>query len=418
MHILIIGTLYEPDLGPSAPLFTLLAENLVRRGHQVTVITMVPHYPSGQVSSAFRGKWVWRTNENGVSVIRVGFPSVDRSNLTKRSIQYLFYQVIATITGLAQNYEVVLAANPFLTVWLPFAWLAVIKNKPSVYSVQDVYPDVGITLGVFHRKSIIKAARWLESYCLRHSYEVQIISDSFRPGLRALGVPDKKMTLIYNWVDTGMIRVLPKDNAFAQKFHLVDHFVVLYAGNIGMSQGLENVLVAAEQLTAYKDLKFVFVGDGKGKDLLEEQCQQQNIKNIQFIPFQPRQYLAEVLASADIELIMLKKGIGIQSLPSKTFSAMASGRPIIASLDENSETWRLINRAGAGLCVPPENPSALAKAILSLKQDQHMCEEFGRNGRLFVEKNNSPQSAAEAFEKLLLNAFNQFTCQGNCDDHF
>jgi colanic acid biosynthesis glycosyl transferase WcaI len=120
-----------------------------------------------------------------------------------------------------------------------------------------------------------------------------------------------------------------------------------------------------------------------------------------FLPFQPRNRLPEVLASADISLVVLKKGIGTGSLPSKTFSILASARPVIASVDEGSETWNLIQRSNAGLCVAPENPSALVDAIQALLADRELREQMGRNGRKWAKEKHSPDSAAAQFEMLL-----------------
>jgi colanic acid biosynthesis glycosyl transferase WcaI len=413
MNVLILGGLYEPDLGPSAPLFTMLSKGLVQRGHQVSVITMVPHYPSGHVTAEFRGKFIWRSFENGVNVIRIGLPSVNRAHLAKRLLQFLCFQVGATIAGMSLKlkYDAVIAVNPAMELWLPFLLLVVLKHKPAVYSVYDVYPDVGIKLGIFKHKSVITAITSLERFCLTHSKIVHIISDSFRPGLHALGVPESKMVLIYPWVDTTLIVPLPKINSFTQDNNLADQFVVQYAGNIGLSQGLKHLLTSAEILSDQKDIQFVFVGDGAGREALQSQFEQRQLTNVQFLPFQPREKLPEVLASADVSLVILLEGIGSDSLPSKTFSIMASGRPILLSVDEESETWKLVDRAGAGLCVPPDDPSKLAEAILTLKNNKALCERLGRNGRIWVEQHHSPQFAAEQFEKLLLDAISTFKRQ-------
>ncbi len=404
MKVLIITLHYLPDLGPSAPLFTMLSEGLVQHGHTVTVISAVPHYPSGQVSHLFKRRRMWSSFENGVHVIRVPVPSVNRANLAKRILQFISYQLTATWAGRGQDYDVVLCANPALEVWLPFTVLSVFRRKPAVFSVHDVYPDVGVTLGVFRHRPVKAAVAFLERYCLDRSFVVRILSDSFRPGLRALGVPETKMTLIYDWVDTDLIHPMSHDNAFAQEHQLAGKFVVLYAGNLGLSQGLELVLAAAEQLRNHHDLRFVFVGGGPGRDQLVMQAESKRLENVQFLPFQPRNRLPEVLASADVSLSILRRGIGTGSLPSKIFSAMASGRPLLISVDEGSETWHLVEKAGAGVCVPPENPTELVKAILALKQDPSLREQLGRNGRAWAERHHSPQSATEHFERLLATA--------------
>jgi colanic acid biosynthesis glycosyl transferase WcaI len=209
------------------------------------------------------------------------------------------------------------------------------------------------------------------------------------------------MTLIYDWVDTELIRPLPKINSFTRENNLSERFVVLYAGNIGLSQGLETILSTAEMLADQKDIQFVFVGDGAGREVLQFQAKQRHLPNVQFNSYLPRERLPELLACADVSLVILRRGVGSDSLPSKTFSIMASGRPLIVSIDEESETWKLVKRAEAGVWVPPEDPSKLAEAILTLKQDKALCERLGQNGRVWAEQHHSPQYAAEQFEKLL-----------------
>jgi colanic acid biosynthesis glycosyl transferase WcaI len=404
MKILILTPHYSPDLGPSAPLFTMLSEGLVKQGHDVIVVTTVPHYPSGKVNSSYRGKWIQRSIENGVRISRVWLPSVNRSNFAFRLIQFFFYQIGAVWAEFNQKYDVVITANPALWTWMPFAYYVCLSHKPAVFSVHDVYPDVGVTLGVFRNKFMVTVVSGLERYCLNHSSIVRILSESFRPGLRNLGTPDSKMALVYDWVDTDLIQPLSRNNNFAQSYDLKDRFVVLYAGNIGLSQGLENVLAAAELLAGEPDVHFLFVGDGPGREQLIIKANSHKLTNVQFVPFQPRSRLPEVLGCADVSLVILRKGIGTGSLPSKTFSILASGRPLIASVDELSETWNLIQNAQAGLCIEPDNPLELVKAILLLKNDQNLRERFGQNGRIWAERNHSPQSATIQFEELLKKA--------------
>jgi colanic acid biosynthesis glycosyl transferase WcaI len=310
----------------------------------------------------------------------------------------------AIAAGFNQQYDVVLAGSSALSTWLPFAWFVNLRKKPAIYSVNDVYPDVGIKLGVFKNRFVITVIAALERFCLHGSTIVQIISDSFRPGLRALGVPDSKMALLQLWVDTNIIRPLSRDNSFAVEQGLTDQFVVLYAGNLGRSQGLEHILHAAELLAGEHDIRFVFVGDAAGRELLQKEAQRKNLSNVQFIPFQPRDRLPEVLASADISLVVLRRGIGSDSLPSKTFSIMASGRPILASVDEESEAWKLVKRAESGIWVQPEDPHRMAEAILTLKRDSALRERLGCNGRVWTERYHSPEYAAEQFEKLFSDA--------------
>lgn len=401
MNILIVTPHYPPDGGPSSPLFAMLAEELVRIGHQVTVIAAVPHYPTGRVPREFRGFQTKRSTEKGVEILRVPVPSLNRGNLSLRLLQFFCFQIGMTWAGLRRKFDVLLTSNPALQVGLPFLVLGSLRRKPAVFSVHDVYPDAGIELGVFRSPAVIALVTLLEKACLRRADKVRILSDSFAAPMKRMGVPDEKRELIYDWVDTDLIRPLSKENDFAREHGLAEKFVLLYAGNIGLSQGLELVLTAAERLAPHEDVRFVFVGEGASRDNLITEAKRRRLKNVSFFPFQPREHLPEVLATADVSLVVLKKGIGFRSLPSKSYSILASGRPIVASVDEGSDSWKLIERCGGGICVPPEDPDRLTEAILRLKSDPVLRRELGAQGREYAERHHSPQAAAALFEKLL-----------------
>ena len=404
LKILMIVPFYSPDIGSGAPLITLLCEELIQRGHEVIVITSVPHYTTGKVEHGYHKKFFWKSIENGVKITRVAVPSLNRAKLRNRFIQFICFQFGSTLASLTKKYDVALITNPAIETLTPFVWHSLIRKKPTVWSVFDVYPDVGIKLGIFRNKAVIGIVSHIERLCLRNSSFVQIISNSFKPGLNKLDVPDSKMFLIPIWVDTTFITPMPHNNRFSKEHHLENKFIVLYAGNIGLSQGLEQVLTAAEILKNQKNILFVFVGGGAGLAQLQSQVQQRQIMNVQFIPFQPRERLPEVLASANVSLVILKRGIGSDSLPSKTFSALSSGRPIIASVDQKTETCKLIQQAEAGICISPDNPQKLAETILKLMDDVNLCADLGSNGRVWAEKYHSVWSAAEQFEELFRKA--------------
>src|SRR5690348_4363735 len=152
MNILVIATYYTPDLGPDAALYAMLCEDLARIGHKVTVLCSVPHYPSGQVSSGYRGRLVIRERRNGVDVIRVWVPSVNRARLAQRMVAFLVFQLLSTVAGIRHGCDVVIGANPALEIFLPFEILTMLRRVRRIYSVQDLYPDAGIKLGIFRSK--------------------------------------------------------------------------------------------------------------------------------------------------------------------------------------------------------------------------------------------------------------------------
>lgn len=379
-------------------MFTLLCEELARRGHTVTVLCAVPHFPSGHVPQEYRhGVWQWG-EQKGVRVCRVRVPSGDRANLLHRLWVFLVYQVLVAVAGFKVQYDAALVTNPAIETFLPFAVLCWLRRKPCVYAVWDVYPEIGVRMGLFRNQTVIRIVGFLEDFCLHRADHIHILSDGFRTDLAAHRVAPDRIAVIPHWLDTSHIRPLPRLNSFSSENALDDCFVVQYAGNLGLSQGLETVLEAARLLKDEEDVLFLFVGEGAGKLPLEQLAV--GLNNIRFLPYQPRECLPEVLATADVSLVVLKRGIGSASLPSKLFSILASGRPVIASVDTNSDARRLVQTAEAGKCVEPEDPRQLADAILSLRADLSRCEEMGANGRAWAEKRHSPQSAAEQFEQL------------------
>jgi colanic acid biosynthesis glycosyl transferase WcaI len=168
-----------------------------------------------------------------------------------------------------------------------------------------------------------------------------------------------------------------------------------------MSQGLDQILLAAKALTAQTDILFTFVGDGANRQTLIDQVESMQLENVRFIPFQARERLPEVLASADIALVSLQSGLETDSLPSKTFPILASGRPIIAVVDQGSATAKLVEAAQAGKCVPPAEPDSLVGAILFLKSTPEIRSSFGKNAREYALRNHSRFSIALEFDGVL-----------------
>lgn len=408
MKILICTTHYTPDGGAAASLFSMLAAGLVERGHSVTVIAAVPHYPSGMVPLQYRSWRAHHTQENGVGVIRVHLPSLKRSRFSFRLLQFVAYQVRAVLIGRRLDYDILLTHSPSLETLLVFVFLGVLRRLPVLYSVHDLYPEVGIRQGIFRHKLVIRAVAALEDYCLRHAAQIRILSRSFRGTLVERGVPDEVIHLVYDWVDPQEIQPLPKVNPFSQEYDLTGGFVVLYVGNLGFIQGLGSLLECASRMRAQSDIRVAIVGDGAARQYLIDSARRLGLSSVRFIDYQPVQRMPEIFASADASLVSLKRGAAFGALPSKTYSILSSARPVIAAVDPGSDAWDLVERAAAGICVPPEDPDALAEAILRLRDDLQLRQSYAHNGRNYVLNHHSPASAAESFERLLQAAVDQF----------
>jgi colanic acid biosynthesis glycosyl transferase WcaI len=402
VRVLVLTAFYAPDLGANAALYEMLCEELVHLGCDVSVISAVPHYPTGRVAKEFRGRLVQRERRQGVDVTRVWVPSVDRARLSMRLLGFICFQVLAAAVGLTRRYDVLVAGGPALESLLPLLALGVLRRKPVIYSIHDIYPDVGVKLGIFRHRPVIKAIDWMERQCCQRASYVRVLSEGHRRVLESKATPESKLRVIWDWVDTDFIHPLPRRNAFAAQWGLDTQFVVMYAGNLGLTQGLEQLVEAARLLMEEPTIRIVLMGDGAAKGSLQQSVERAGLGNVQFIPFQERELLPWVLASADVSLIMLKTGMGRDSVPSKCYSIMASGRPIIASVDQGSDTWHMIQQVGCGLCVEPGSPRALAAAILELFRNDARRARFGALGRAYVVERHSKSHAGEEFHRLAL----------------
>ena len=294
-----------------------------------------------------------------------------------------------------------MAPSPPLTIGLA-AWLiGLLRRAPYIYNVQDIYPDIAVRLGALKNRHLIRLFSWMEMFVYRHAAAVSVISEGFRQTLMRKGVPRHKIAVIPNFVDTDFITPRSKDNAFARRESLLDRFVVLFAGNAGLSQGLEQVLSAAKALSDHPEILFLFVGNGAAKPSLEARAAAMNLSNVRFLPFRPWEEVPDVYASADLCLIPLRKGIAQDSVPSKAWTIMAAGRPIVASVDNGSDICMELRQAGCAICAPPEDPAALAAAILELYADPARRQKMAASGRNYVVARYTPEIVAEQYDKLL-----------------
>jgi colanic acid biosynthesis glycosyl transferase WcaI len=401
MRVLFVTPYYAPDLGPAAALYEMLCEGLVRMGCTVSVVCAVPHYPTGSVTAGYRGRLVWRENRNGVDVTRVWVPSLDRRRLASRLLSFVCFQVLATVVALGRRHDVLCVSSPALETYLPFFMLNLFLRQPAVYSVHEIYPDIGVKLGYFRHRSVIRVLNWMERWCCRRARYVRALSEGYKRQLEAKGVPSSKLAVIWDWIDTDFLQPMPRRNTFSAQWDLDGPFVVMYAGNLGSTQGLEYLVETAQLLADEPSIRLVLVGDGIARPSLQESVKRAGLSNVQFIPFQPRESLPLVLASADVLLNTVKKGFGTDTVPSKLYSIMASARPAIATIDSGTDTWDLIQRAHCGVCVEPDNPRALTEAIRELYRDAAYRTRLGANGRTYVTRHHSKEAACREFYQLL-----------------
>ena len=400
MKLVVAVPHFQPDVAPTGEVASRLVRELAERNHEIEVLTSLPWYRDHRVEPGYEGRLVRHEDTPWGRITRVDpFAGTDKTNLARRALSYLGFSSVVGTAGLRGGaVDGVLAMSPPLTLGVAGWAIARSRRASFVFNVQDVYPDIAIELGYFSNPRVISATRRLERWCYRHADAVTVLSDDLRDNVAGKTSVAAKVRVIPNFVDTDLIVPLDRENSYRREFGLSGKTVVMYAGNVGLSQSLDVVLESAAALS-YED-ELVFVINGQGAKREELQTAARGLDNVVFVDMQPAERLPEVLAAADIHLVPLKRGLTASSVPSKMHSILAAGRPLVASVDPHSEVERVIERCSAGIAVPPEDAEALTKALKSLLDAPAERERMGAAGRAFVESWASPEAVAKSYEEL------------------
>jgi colanic acid biosynthesis glycosyl transferase WcaI len=399
LSLVVVTPHFAPDVAPTGELVTRIVTELGRRGHRIEVVTSLPWYRHHRIDDGWNGRLVRREDTPWGRVTRVHpFPTADKRNVARRALSYGGFSLATALMGAkGARVDSVLALSPPLTLGLTGWALARARRAPFVFNVQDVYPDVAVELGAISNPRVIGAARVLERFCYARADAVTVLSEDMRDNVAPRLDDPSKVRVIPNFVDTAWIRPLEKDNSYRREFGLDGKTVVMYAGNVGLSQSLDLVLHAASSLAERSDVQFVVNGGGAGRDGLREAAR--DLGNITFVDMQPVERLPEILAAADVHLVPLKRGLAKSSVPSKIYSILAAARPLVASVDVGSEVAGIVEASDSGVAVPPEEPQAFVKGLLEVIDDPNRAAR-GRNGRAFVENWASPSAVATRYTDL------------------
>ncbi len=404
MRILFLTMYYKPDNAATGILMAELAEELAGQGHDVRVVTSMPHYSTNSIWKEYRGKAWMRERQGKILVQRVwSYVPVNKDRLLPRFFSYLSFTLLSAFAGqLMPRPDVIVTPSPSppLTNGASAFLLGRLRGVPFISNIQDIYPDVAIRMGVMKNPVVIAAYKKLEKFVYAHSAAITVISEGFRQNLMAKGVPSDKIEVIPNFIDAAFVAPHPRCNEFSRAQNWDDKFVALFAGNVGMSQGLDTVLEAAALLRHVPNLLFAIVGNGASKPALVEQVKALGLTNVEFLPYQSYDQVPLLYSAADVGLIPLRRGFTNDSVPSKLFTIMGVARPMIAGVDAHSETAQVIAESGCGLRVEPEDARALADSVQVLYKDRNRCAEMGRRGRLHVEAHYTRVSVARQYEAI------------------
>jgi colanic acid biosynthesis glycosyl transferase WcaI len=386
-YILYVTPYYPPEMGAAMVRISETARRLVGRGHQVTVLTTVPNYPSGIVPPEYRGRVIQQEVRDGVRVIRVWSYVSPNKGFLRRVLAQFSFACLAPVFGWKEvgHPDVIIVESPPLFDAIAGRVLAWRKHCPFIFTVADLWPEAAIQMGALRNRVLIRLAEWLEWSTYQRASLVWVVTEWIRDNLIQRGLSPERIFLLTNGVDITKFRPLPKAQARAE-LGWDDRFTALYAGTQGPSQGLTTLLRAAEQLRDHTDIRIVLVGDGAAKADLVAEAQRRDLRNVTFLDPQPHDSMPLLLAAADACLVsVLKTPFTEGDLPSKMFEAMASSRPILLGIDGLAR--RLVEReAGAAVYFEPENATELATAILYLREHPEVAELLGQRGRAFVEE--------------------------------
>ena len=398
MKIFLHTMYYLPDYGSAPVLMDELAAHLAAAGHEVEVVTTLPR----ERGPEFRGLFYSRRHDGRFAVRR--FWTAASPSPLGRLLAWNVYAAGALLNLVrVRRGDLLFLRTPPLQLGLPAFFAKTLRGARVLVNVQDIHPDLAIESGILRNPIGIRFARALERWVYRLADRSAVISDGFARNLRAKGVPEGKLAVLPNWVDTDFLKPGPKDNPVARRLGLDARTVVMYSGTLSISsnRALERALEAAALLAGEREILFAIVGEGLKKDALRARAAALGLANVVFLPFVPYAELPDLLASSDVLLVPLDGEKSDLSVPSKLYTFMAAGRPILGLASPESEVAGLLVGNGCGLAVPPDDPPAVAAAVRGLAASPEKRRALGARAREFAVRRFAKDAVLAAYDELL-----------------
>ncbi len=416
LHVAFFNRSYYPDTSATGQLLTELCEALVRdHGCRVSVVAGEPLLPSfvsqgdenrnSKGVREARGILVSRRQIRGVQVLRARGTRFSKRRFAGRFSNYVTYFLSACWAGLGLDRpDVVVALTDPPIIGLAAMLAARRFHAPFAMAYKDVFPEVARLLEDFNSKTVEAVLRRVNCFLASRADRVAALGETMRAKLIAeKGAVAERTVVIPDWTDCRQIQPADKDNPFSREHGLVDKFVVMHSGNIGLSQELDRVVEAAVHLRERPDVVVLFVGEGVKKEALRARAERLGLRNVRFLPFQPKERLIESFAAADVFVVSLKKGLAGYIVPSKLYGILAAGRPYVTSVEEESEVAALTRRFGCGLVAEQGDPKDIAGKILELYDDRNLARELGANARraaLHFDRPRQVQAYLDLFQQM------------------
>lgn len=407
MRILYVSQYFPPEMGAPAARVHELSRYWAESSHDVTVLTGFPNHPTGVVPPEYRSRFrrgVCRERVDGIDVVRTWlFPSPNRKGY-ERLLNYLSFCLSACVTGaFVRRPDVIIATSPQLFVGVTGWWLGKIKRACFFLEIRDLWPESITAAGMSDDKAIgIRMLRALAGFLYRASDRIAVVTPAFKTDIVARWrIRPDKILVAENGVDIDLFTPDVDGEAEKRALGLGGKHIVSFIGTLGLAQGLDVLLDASVRVQeGCPDVVFVLIGEGADKERLATLAQQRKLRNVSFWPQQPRARVPALIRASDICLVLLKKRDVFRTvIPTKMLEFMACGRPVILGVD--GQARRLIEEAGAGVFIDPEDSEALAQAVIRLQGDPELRRTLGENGRHYIVNRLSRKRMAEEYIALL-----------------
>lgn len=389
MNITMIVPYFEPEVTAIVHLMSDLAYDFAEYGAKVTVIT---GFPLKGTSESIRREYFDKKEEqitDNLNVIRIGSKKEEGKNFFIRGLKYIIktYALYRKARSVPTDVYYIYSTPPIMGL----AGAALSRKAPTVYSLQDIFPDNLLAKVKLTDGSVIaKFLKILEAYIYRHNTHIVTISRDMSNNLIKKKVDVKKITVLGNWIDTNEIIYVPRETNFLfEQFNLdKNKFYVSYSGNLGFAQDINIILESAKIMQRIEPkINYIIIGNGIYEDEIKQQIINEDINNVMVFPLQPEKNSAYVYSLGDIGLVTLKEDLHEYAMPSKIWSMMAASQPIICTAVENSQLYEILDQTNVGATVKPGDCYNLTNEIISLYNNQDKLKIYGANGRTYVENN-------------------------------
>jgi glycosyltransferase involved in cell wall biosynthesis len=403
MRILYVSQYFPPEMGAPSARVHELSREWVRSGHEVTVLTAFPHHPTGVKRPEDRGVLERRERVDGIDVLRTYVYAAPNQGTARRMISYASFMVSAFALGQLRlsRPDVVIATSPQLLCGLAGYGLSRALGAPFVFEVRDLWPESILAVEAMGENALIRGLKSLARFLYTRCSRIVTVGEGYRRSIEDLYAIDSgKISVVPNGIDPSLFVPGAQDNELRRDLQWSDRFVLLYLGTHGMAHALDRVLEVARRLQNEPRYLFAFVGEGAEKETLKRRAAEWGLRNVQFIDQQPKERVPLYYAACDLGLVTLRDTPLFQEvLPSKIFEYLGMERPILLSV--GGEARRLVESAGGGEYVPPQDVDAMVSAIRRLSADGQKLRDMGRRGRAYVSERYDRKVLAARYLEIL-----------------